>query len=81
MSFIFRLQLQASRTDLQARYEEKKKTLTEVSRFSSSMGLVGNRLTCTTDGMPASSVRVEGSPSPSQGSGPSGDKGQSHGSA
>lgn len=39
MSFIFHLQLQASRTNLQAKYEEKKKTLTEVSRFPSSGGL------------------------------------------
>ena len=81
MSFIFHLQLQASHSDLQARYEEKKKTLTEVSRFPSSTGLAGSRLTCTADGMPASSVHVEGSPSPPQGSGPSGDKGQAHGSA
>lgn len=66
--FIFHLQLQASRTDLQAKYEGKKKTLTEVSRFPSSMGLVGNCLTLT------SSVRVEGSRSLSQGSGPSGQR-------
>lgn len=74
MSFIFHLQLQASHTDLQAKYEGKKKTLTEVSRFPSSMGLVGNCLTCTTNGTLTSSVRVEGSRSPSQGSGPSGQR-------
>lgn len=34
MSSIFHLQLQANHTTLQARYDETKKTLTEVSRFS-----------------------------------------------
>lgn len=72
--FIFHLQLQASRTDLQAKYEGKKKTLTEVSRFPSSMGLAGNCLTCTTNGTLTSSVCVEGSRSLSHGSGPSGQR-------